>query len=152
RDVGALAEGLDRLRWLFADSLELELVNLEPTVTPGLFSLAAARTDRAPVRLLANPEGVNCRGGYRPRLSYNRIISLRPSRAGLVPRHPVVFCHGMLAFSMLKMQIPDNLNCFSPLRDTLRECGIPVLFLQVPATSGVDARADQQRAQILRWT
>ena len=100
REVPALAEGLERLRWLFADSLELELLNLESTVTPSLFSLAADRSDRATIRFLANPEEMNSRGGHRLRLSYNRIISLRPSRAGLVPRHPVVFCHGMLAFSM----------------------------------------------------
>jgi triacylglycerol lipase len=58
----------------------------------------------------------------------------------------------MLAFSMLKMQIPDNLNCFSPLRDTLRERGVPVLFPQVPPTSGVVERAEQLREQILHWT
>ena len=152
REVTALAEGLERLRWLFADSLELELLNLEPTVTPSLFSLAADRSDRATIRFLANPEEMNSHGGHRLRLSYNRIISLRPSRAGLVPRHPVVFCHGMLAFSMLKMQIPDNLNCFSALREILRERGIPVLFPQVPPTSGVAERAEQLREQILHWT
>ena len=69
-----------------------------------------------------------------------------------MPRHPVVFCHGMLAFSMLKMQIPDNLNCFSALREILRERGIPVLFPQVPPTSGVAERAEQLREQILHWT
>jgi pimeloyl-ACP methyl ester carboxylesterase len=151
QEVAALAEGLERLRWLFAESLELELLNLEPMMTPSLFSLAASRTDRAAVRLLANPEE-KAHSGHRPRLSYNRIISIRPSRAGLVPRHPVVFCHGMLAFSMLKMQIPDNLNCFSPLRETLRERGIPVLFPQVPPTSGVAERAEQLRDQIRHWT
>lgn len=152
RQVNFLVEGLERLRWLFAGSSELQLLNLEPSVTSGLFSLAVDRSDRAPIHFLVKPEEVNGHGVHRPRLSYNRIVSLRPSRAGLVPRHPVVFCHGMLAFSMLKMQIPDNLNCFSSLRETLRERGIPVLFPQVPPTSGVAERAEQLREQIVRWT
>jgi triacylglycerol lipase len=147
----AFAQALDRLRWLFADSLELELLNLETAETPSLPLLTAAQADRAAVRVLDNPEGSK-NGSHRLRCSYNRIISVRPSRAGLIPRHPVVFCHGMLAFSLLKMQIPDNLNCFSLLRGTLRERGIPVLFPQVPATSGVTPRAEQLREQILRWT
>jgi triacylglycerol lipase len=147
----AFAQALDRLRWLFTDSLELELLNLEATETPSLPSLAAPKTDRAVVQVLDNPEGQQ-NGFHRPRCSYNRIISVRPSRAGLIPRHPVVFCHGMLAFSMLKMQIPDNLNCFIPLRETLRDRGIPVLFPQVPPTSGVTPRAEELREQILRWT
>jgi triacylglycerol lipase len=148
----AFSEGLERLRWLFTDSLELGLLNLEPTMVAGLFSLTADRPDRAAVRLLASPETTNGTLAHRHRQSYNRIVSIRPSRAGLVPRHPIVFCHGMLAFSMLKMQIPDNLNCFSPLRDTLRERGVPVLFPQVPPTSGVVERAEQLREQILHWT
>jgi len=147
----AFSQALDRLRWLFADSLELELLNLEPAKAHSLPSWAAPKADRAVTRLLNNPEE-NRNGGHQPRFSYNRIWSVQPSRAGLIPRHPIVFCHGMLAFSMLKMQIPDNLNCFSPLRDILRGRGIPVLFPQVPPTSGVSPRAEQLRDQILHWT
>jgi triacylglycerol lipase len=147
----AFAQALDRLRWLFADSLELELLNLEPGEAHALPSLVAPITDRAVIRVLNNPDE-NRNGAHHLRFSYNRILNVQPSRAGLIPRHPIVFCHGMLAFSMLKMQIPDNLNCFSPLRDILRGRGIPVLFPQVPPTSGVSPRAEQLREQILRWT
>jgi triacylglycerol lipase len=64
----------------------------------------------------------------------------------------VVFCHGMLAFSTLRMQLPEDLNCFRPLRVFLLERGFRALFPQVSPTSGVVARAKQLRDQILRWT
>jgi len=147
----AFAQAVDRLRWLFADGLELELLTLEPAETHALPSLIAPKADRAVVQVLKNLEdGRN--GTHQPRPSYNRIISVQPSRAGLIPRHPIVFCHGMLAFSMLKMQIPDNMNCFSHMRDYFRGRGIPVLFPQVPPTSGVSERAEELKSQILRWT
>ncbi|MBV9123384.1 MAG: hypothetical protein JO112_08510 [Planctomycetes bacterium] len=76
----------------------------------------------------------------------------RPTRAGLVPRYPLVFCHGMLAFTMLYMQLPEDLNCFSPLKDFFRQRGFRVLFPQVPPTSGVVERAARLRDQILAWT
>jgi triacylglycerol lipase len=73
-------------------------------------------------------------------------------RAALVPHYPIVFCHGMLAMSTLRMQRPTDLNCFSPLREFLRERGFRALFPQVAPTSGIVARAQQLREQILRWT
>jgi triacylglycerol lipase len=149
-ESAAVAQALDRLRWLFADTLELDLVNLEPLEEAALPTLTAAKEDRAAIRVLKCPE--SSPGGHRPRLSYNQITAVRPSRAGLIPRHPVVFCHGMLAFSMLKRQIPEHWNCFSPLRDILRERGVPVLLPQVPPTSGVKERAEQLRDQIRSWT
>src|SRR5207302_1326514 len=77
---------------------------------------------------------------------------LRPTRARLVPRHPVVFCHGMLAMSTLRMRLPNDLNCFAPLREFLRERGCRVLFPQVTPTGGVVERAHQLREQIRHWT
>jgi triacylglycerol lipase len=147
----AFAQAVDRVRWLFADSLELELLNLEPTVNHAISTWIAPKADRAVIGVLRNSEEGRI-GAHQPRLSYNRIINVQPSRAGLIPRHPLVFCHGMLAFSMLKMQIPENWNCFSPLREILRSRGIPVLFPQVPPTSGVRERAEELRTQVLRWT
>ena len=67
-------------------------------------------------------------------------------------RHPIVFCHGMLALSTLKGQVPEDLNCFRPLHDLLRSRGYHVFFPQVAPTSGVQERAEQLRDQILRWT
>ncbi|HXW16428.1 MAG TPA: hypothetical protein VEN79_18105, partial [Terriglobia bacterium] len=76
----------------------------------------------------------------------------RPARSSLLPRHPVVFCHGMLALTTMKMQLPEDLNCFVPLRSFLRDRGFRVLYPQVPATSGVVERAECLREQILAWT
>jgi triacylglycerol lipase len=69
-----------------------------------------------------------------------------------VPRAPVVFCHGMLAFSMLRMQVPEDPNCFSALRDFLQGRGFRTLYPAVAPTGGVIMRAGQLREQILRWT
>jgi triacylglycerol lipase len=151
-ELTALTTGLDRLRWLFADSLKLVLLNLEPSVTPIVDSLLEPRPDRAPVNQFIDPEGQRVNGilGIVPRMSHPG--EFRPSRGEMLSRHPIVFCHGMLAFSMLKMQIPDNYNCFSILRQPLRDRGYRVFFPQVHPTSGVAERAAQLREQILRWT
>ena len=58
----------------------------------------------------------------------------------------------MLAMTTLRMQRPEDLNCFSPLREFLRERGFRALFPQVVPTSGIIARAQQLREQIRRWT
>ena len=77
---------------------------------------------------------------------------IRPARSSLVPRYPVVFCHGMLAMTTIRMQLPEDLNCFSALRGFLRERGFRAFFPQVAPTSGIVARARQLREQILKWT
>jgi triacylglycerol lipase len=136
-----LAEGLDRLRWLFAGSLGLAVLNLGPGAAPNVESAA----DRAAVRLAApgdRPRGATVAGGQGP----------RPSRSGRVTRHPLVFCHGMLAFSTLRMQMRDDWNSFTALRRPLRERGFRALFPQVGPTSGIVARAAELRDQICRWT
>src|SRR5262249_14474399 len=76
----------------------------------------------------------------------------RPTQSELIPRYPVVFCHGMLAFSRLKMSLPADLNCYSPMGEFLRERGHRVLFPQVPPTSGVKERAAILYDRIREWT
>jgi triacylglycerol lipase len=150
----AFAEGLDRLRWLFAGNLDMIVLNLEPALAPALAGLLQPKEDRAVVRRLINPEEDpwTLFDGQRPAASNGQSLAMRPTRAGLVPRYPVVFCHGMLALSTLSMQLPKDLNCFSPLRQFLRERGFRALFPQVAPTSGVAARAEQLRKQILAFT
>jgi triacylglycerol lipase len=70
----------------------------------------------------------------------------------LTPRYPVVFCHGMLAFSFLRFQVPVEPNCFAPLRSLLRQRRLRALFPNVSPTGGVAVRARALREQIERWT
>jgi triacylglycerol lipase len=142
---------LERLRQLFAETLPVEIVNLEPLAVQAVRQAAADLPDRARVRGLFNvgddPE--------KPHSTQRRARPLsggRPTRSALVPRYPVVFCHGMLAVTRLRMCLPKDLNCFSPLADFLRGRGFRVLFPQVPATSGVRERAAALRDQIRAWT
>jgi triacylglycerol lipase len=156
RDTGSdtLLEGLDRLRWLFAGSLDLLVLNLEPTLTPGLAARLAPQEDRAAVRRVASAEDNpwSLLDGQAGKPNGSPVWGVRAVRAGLVPRYPVVFCHGMLGYSMLRMQLPEDRNCFAPLREFLRERGVRALFPQVAPTSGVADRARQLREQILRST
>jgi triacylglycerol lipase len=152
--VSALATGLDRLRWLFAGALDLLVVNREPAAAELLSEQRNPVEDRANITALANPQenawevllGPSARPAVLP------VPALRPSRAGRVTRFPIVFCHGMLAFSTLRLQLPEDLNSFSSLREPLRQRGFRALFPQVPPTSGIAARAEQLRDLIRRWT
>ena len=146
----ALSQGVDRLRWLFADSLTLEVFNLEPEVAASLKAHLQPAPDRANVVQLVNPEDNTWtagRGQARPSMD-----GPRPLRARRVTRYPLVFCHGMLAFSAIKMRMPENLNSFASLAQSLRDRGFRALFPQVAPTSGIVERANQLRDQILRWT
>src|SRR5262249_27757624 len=80
------------------------------------------------------------------------VVGLHPSRAGRVTRYPIVFCHGMLGYRLLRMQMPEDCNCFSPLGRFLRDRGFRVLFPQVAPAGGVVERAKQLRDQILEWS
>jgi triacylglycerol lipase len=148
-----LEEGLGRLRWLFGGTLEVFVVNLDSGCLPMAFAAGELAPEWAPVRQVISMDGesenekVTGRGNYR-----HGHIAPRRSRAALLPRYPIVFCHGMLAFSMLKMRLPDDLNCFSSLRSSLRERGLRVLYPEVPPTSGVKDRAALLKEQIIRWT
>jgi hypothetical protein len=151
----ALAAALDRLRWLLADRLELVVVNREPTAEANLAEAVAPRPDRATIRRFLGPAAV-----VEPvveRAGEGGTVAVawrgpRPTRLRCVPRHPVVFCHGMLAMTMLRMQIPEDTNYFFHLRPFLRERGVQALFPNVEPTGGVAARAEQLRDQIVRWT
>ncbi len=149
-----LASAFDRLRWLFAGSRDLVVLNLEPDAVPLLTQGEEAQADRARVERLVNPDNDpwGILGEAVPEAPKALTRSLRPTRAGLVPRHPVVFCHGMLAMTTLRMQLPEDLNCFVPLREFLRERGCQVLFPQVTPMGGVAVRAEQLRDQIRSWT
>lgn len=125
-----LQRGLGRLRWLFEGEMALHVFGEEAAA-------ASPVTDPARRWLRSLVRARNC---------------ARPARACLVPRHPVVFCHGMLAFSMLKMSIPEDSNCFAPMRNMLHQRGFRVLFPQVSPTSGVSERAAQLQEQIMSWT
>ena len=150
----AFAAALDRLRWLFAGHLDLWMLNLEPSAAAVIEENRTPRDDRALARELKDRREAPSRRPNDRRLGALRDAAPLPraARSALLTRHPIVFCHGMLAFSMLKMQIPEDPNYFSPLGEFLRQRGFRVLFPQVPATSGVVERAERLKEQILRWT
>jgi triacylglycerol lipase len=108
---------VSRLRWLFADVLPVEVLDLRVTET-------------------AIPHWTDTH---------------RLARIGHAPRYPIVFCHGMLALSLLRMNLPRDLNYLSGLRPLLEGRGIRALFPQVAPTSGVETRAKQLREQMAAW-
>lgn len=156
----AFEQGIDRLRWLFSGSLAVHVVNLEPSLTRPLATQLKSGADRADVaRLLQGAaeqeeleKRLSGRAGSRIDSRASGVHPRRPTRGRLIPQHPVVFCHGMLAMSLLKMQLPEDRNCFAPLRAFFKDHGFRVLYPQVSPTSGVVERAAQLRDQIVHWT
>jgi triacylglycerol lipase len=142
----ALEHALDRLRWLFSGCLELLLVNLDPEARTLLASLKEA-DERAPVRTMELPldEGA-------PLPVRDNGMLFRPVRAGRLPRYPIVFCHGMLACTLLRMQLAKDFNYFAVMRNFLRERGFWALYPLVTPTGGVVERARQLKEQIEAWT
>jgi triacylglycerol lipase len=125
----------------------LTVLNREPAAEAALTAAACPAPDRAPVaRFLGATEGA------APAAAPAAPWVLRPTRALCVPRHPLVFCHGMLAMSMLRMQVPEDTNYFVHLRPFLAERGVRALYPNVEPTGGVAERAEQLRDQINRWT
>ncbi len=151
--AGAVDTALDRLRWLFASTLEPVVLNLEPRAAAALDRHRTEAEDRAAVAKLVQPDDDPWSALAAPPAQAPRTRSAvgRVRRSASVTRHPVVFCHGMLALTTLRMQLPEDLNCFFPLNDFLRARGYDVYFPQVGATSGVKERAEQLRDQIRRW-
>jgi triacylglycerol lipase len=151
----ALLEAIDRLRWVFAGALDVIVVSGEGSVADLLRGKLQPQDDRAQVKEIL--PGTHERLGILDR-SPQRVVPVplsrnyRPTRASHIPRHPVIFCHGMLAFTTLHLQLPANLNCFSPLSEFLRQRGFRVLFPQVAPTKGVADRAAELRDQIRGWT
>jgi triacylglycerol lipase len=163
--VPAVCErALDRLRWLLAGTCELQLLNLDPAAERSVAAASKPMDDRAPVTLVTTPPSRGVRPAEEPETAPAREPAPRrpepgrlspgprPSRSSRVTRYPLVFCHGMLGYRMLRMQLPENLNSFAPLEQFLRERGFRALFPQVSPTSGVADRARQLRDQIRRWT
>jgi triacylglycerol lipase len=152
--ASVLAAGLDRLRWLLSGALSVRILNLETGYSSLLPEWSRPAEDRASVVTLIQPGDDPwklCEEAVPERPS-GLILKVRPTRAGRVPCYPVVFFHGMLAFSTLRMHLPEDLNSFSPLRRFLSERGFRALFPQVAPTSCVSSRAAQLKEQILRWT
>jgi triacylglycerol lipase len=145
--VAGLLATLDRLRWLFAGSLGIRVLNLEPAVEPMLAQATRAEVDRADITGLLGPEA-----SPSAAVRHQAARIFRSTRAGMLPRYPVVFCHGMLALSLLKMQLPENRNCFWALRTFFESRGVRAFFPQVSPTSGVAERAAELRDQIRRFT
>ncbi len=143
--VANLTVGLDRLRWLLAGEMDLLVINREPTFDV----LATPQEDRAEVKRVLNAPDNFTELGEPPPHSEPLV---RPMRGIGVPRHPIVFCHGMLAMSMLRMQVPEDTNYFVHLAEFLRERGVRALYPNVTPTGGVVQRAEELREQILKWT
>jgi triacylglycerol lipase len=146
----ALPQALDRLRWLFAGLLPLQLLNLDPTAGD-VTALLQPVEDRAAVSLVAPPVNGNGASEWVSRRD-RRTGVLRLARGGLQTRYPLVFCHGMLACTMLRMQLSKNCNYFAVMEDVLRQRGFHALFPVVTPTGGVAARAAELREQIRSWT
>jgi triacylglycerol lipase len=150
----ALAAALDRLRWLLAGRVELVVVNQEPLADAAVAGASRPLPDRAVVTQVVRPDedlrGVCAPPPSLPPQALHRTV--RPTRSRAMPRHPLVFCHGMLAMTMLRMQIPEDTNYFVHLRPFLVERGAHALFPNVEPTGGVTARAEQLRDQLRRWT
>jgi len=152
--AAALASGLDRLRWLFAGQLDFVVLNRETAVESALAAAVKDEPDRAAVNRFAGAtEDLDTlRINGERRTPYCAPWMPRPTRARSVPRHPVVFCHGMLAMTMLRMQVPEDTNYFAHLRPFLRERGVAALYPNVEPTGGVVSRAEQLRDLIRHWT
>ena len=148
----AFATAIEKLRWLFAGNLDLLVLNLEPAATSLPVELREPADEWAVVRRFLDVANGSNNKSNESSSDQQRSSSPRPTRAVLVPRYPVVFCHGMLAFSMLKMRMPEAFNCFAPLRDFLSTRGVAVLFPEVAPTAGVAERAASLREQIRQWT
>jgi triacylglycerol lipase len=148
-----LAEGIDRLRWLHAGSLDLVVASADRAAVYDLRECLEPAPNRAIVSEFVNVDAESPAAGRW--IDASRTPSpavLRPSRAAHIPHFPIVFCHGMLGLSTLYGRLPENLNYFSPLADFLSQRGFRALYPQVPPTSGVADRAALLKEQILRWT
>jgi triacylglycerol lipase len=69
-----------------------------------------------------------------------------------VTRYPLVFCHGMLGYSVLKLRRVDLANYFNGLRELLSERVFRVLMPELGRTHSIEQRAEQLRQTIGRWT
>jgi triacylglycerol lipase len=150
-----LLHALDRLRWLLAGTLEVQVLNLEPSLAAALPAAVAPAPDRATVARAVNvsQDPADLLDGSHPEPIAPRLAGLRPTHAARVPRYPVVFCHGILAVSIVRrLQLPEEINYLSGLRPFLQDRGVRTLFPRVAPIGSVEARARQLLQQINAWT
>lgn len=76
--------------------------------------------------------------------------TLEPSAATVVTRHPVVLVHGLLGFTRRTISRLFSFAYFQGVEDALREAGIDVVSVPLPATASVDARARALRDAVDR--
>jgi triacylglycerol lipase len=69
-----------------------------------------------------------------------------------VTRYPLVFCHGMLGYSVLRMRRINLETYFNGLRELLIDRGFRVLMPELGRTHSIEQRAEQLRRAIGRWT
>src|SRR5207244_3121966 len=126
-------------------TLDIVLLNMEPSLTRELPIQIEPREERAPILRIVQPEDDPWRALDKPLSHRSRMdgLGLRRLRNALVPRHPVVFCHGLLAFTTFSMALPEEFNYFTHLRSFLQDRGHRTIFPKVTPTGGVVARAQQ---------
>jgi triacylglycerol lipase len=152
-EAEAVRAAVDRLRWLFAGQLPVQLINLNPLLV-NVSAWTEPAEDRAMAQCIApSPERMPAPAPTEPdEPGGSPRPSRRPARGGLLTRYPLVFCHGMLANSLLRMQQSVHSNYFQVLGEFLRQRGYHALFPYVSPTGGVAARAEQLRDLIRNWT
>jgi triacylglycerol lipase len=150
----ALGAGLERLRWLLAGTLDLLILNQEPSFGSARTQQLESGTERpATSHPAQETEGAVEREDVSvPPVARASHVGPRPTRSRSVPRYPIVFCHGMLAMTRLRMRLPSHTNYFVHLDQFLRDRGVRAFFPQVEPTGGIETRAHQLRDQIQRWT
>lgn len=107
-------------------------------------TLDEARRSAARCGLMSNSEPAS--HGAEP---HARRISATHARA---TRYPLVFCHGMLGYSVIRLRPVVLEKYFNGLRELLSERGFRVLMPELGRTHSIEQRAEQLRQAIGRWT
>jgi triacylglycerol lipase len=100
---------------------------------------------------------VNACGLIANAQSADRSVIEQPARRltathARITRYPLVFCHGMLGYSVIKLR-PINLrNYFNGVQELLTSRGFHVLMPELGKTHSTEQRAEQLRQTIGRWT
>jgi triacylglycerol lipase len=153
RTLARQALGVDRLRAVFLSDTRpvARGVRLQLVSPPGIDGLALpivvcrtldeARRAAVTTGIHAESLATNTHHGSRRTATHTRVT-----------RYPLVFCHGMLGYSVLKLRNVDLNNYFNGLRELLTERGFRVLMPQIGRTHSIEQRAEQLRQAIGRWT
>lgn len=73
------------------------------------------------------------------------------TRADRAPKHPMVFCHGLLGFDSVTIgpaALPMQVTHWRGIKEVLEARGIEVLITRVPATSSPVERAKVLEAKV----